>query len=540
MSKNEFYLQHIQNYIDGTSSIQDMEIEDHILECIFVFRPELRPKPKLLFSDIWNHDQTSKKDTQKKDTQKKDIEDYDKKELYGEENITLIMDNSHITPKLQIDDILSLVQEGPLFASKEGVETSKNSFVEEEQSGDIIDFSSLKQQSLQKETISKQENVSKQSSITKKQKFSWGIWTSIAVAASVTLIVLPTNIWKQQEDIQTTPSFSRGNSIPSQESKQIEYPEKYRKEGDKINSKTLKGFGGDAESEEQTDEERTIETTQFHEQPKQEHKTKTSNPNDETSMSDETIISSKPSKSIQQSQKSKKRSMPISQSRANLPQKISSDQEEQDETRAFENSEYDEDIVIDAQRVVSMEPQPQTVISTEQQAFETRKVAEEIIEGATEEIADETSMFVSKNSIPASDAFEEERVERKQEVFSRSRLKRDISKEATPPSSAELDNLELKSEDLELKSEDPSLYFNMRIQIQDASGQIELNVSELFFEHVDGRIFPYKDVNQNWVFSVPPNLSGVFVCKGVKSDILFVKNQYVCLWTPQKLICTEP
>ena len=496
MSNNEFYLQHIQNYIDGTSSLQDMEIEDHILECIFVFRPELRPKPKLLFSDIWNKYQLSKKNVQN------DIQDLDVKEYHEEDNISLILDNFHITPKLQIDDILSSVQEGPLSTSKK----------EGEERGQIINFSSEKQ-SFEDETISKQGNVSKESSITKEQKFSWGIWTSIAIAASTILIVLPTNIWIQQEEIQTAPSFSSGNSIPKQEAKHLEYRENLPENRDEKHFETKESFDETIENEE------TTETMQF---------------NDfETEKSDrveETSISLQPSKSVQQLPKSKKRSIPTSQSHTNIPQKKSSHPIEQEDTTVRNNSENDEEMVIDDQQVLSMSPRSQSVISMEQQVFETRRVAEEIIEGATEEIAEETIMDVSRNSISPSDSFEEERVERKQEVFSRGRSKRDVSKEASPSVPA-LDNL---------ASAPLSPYLNMRIQIQDASGPLELNVSELFFEHVEGRIVPYKDVQQNWVFSVPSNLSGVFVYNGVKSDLLLVKHQYICILTTQKLTCKEP
>ena len=83
------------------------------------------------------------------------------------------------------------------------------------------------------------------------------------------------------------------------------------------------------------------------------------------------------------------------------------------------------------------------------------------------------------------------------------------------------------------------MYVQMRLQVQNVSGFMDLHVSELSFEHAEGNIVPFKDINHQWVFSVPPDISGTFVIKGVKSNLVSVKQQYICVWDAQKVICNE-
>ena len=115
MSDNELYLQHIQNYIDGKTFSSRYGHCD-IKECIFVFRPELRPKPKLLFSEVWKSYQNAQNTFQNNE----------KQEYLPEENITFILEHSHIKPKLLIDDIFVSLQEGLWFYQKNKKENPIN------------------------------------------------------------------------------------------------------------------------------------------------------------------------------------------------------------------------------------------------------------------------------------------------------------------------------------------------------------------------------------------------------------------------------
>ena len=102
-------LRNLQRFIDGKTAIDDINVEPSIIEIIFVFRPELSPKPKVFIDEIWNT--TQRTNLCNEERQDSIIQDDDS--IVGGVTGVLFHKEAHI-PNLNIEDILSSVKEGPL------------------------------------------------------------------------------------------------------------------------------------------------------------------------------------------------------------------------------------------------------------------------------------------------------------------------------------------------------------------------------------------------------------------------------------------
>ena len=80
----------LQRFIDGEICLDELSIDKDVLEGIFVLRPELSPKPKVLIDKVWN-DYQSKVET---------------RDLYEIESM-LILEPDLPLPNVKIEDILS-------------------------------------------------------------------------------------------------------------------------------------------------------------------------------------------------------------------------------------------------------------------------------------------------------------------------------------------------------------------------------------------------------------------------------------------------
>ena len=178
----------LQRFIDGEISLDELSIEKDVLEGLFVIRPELSPKPKVLIDEVWM-DSQGKIET-------KDFE---------EDDSMLILDRPLPLPNVKIEDILSSLENGPLI---------KNTSVDK----DVFENQIPKQ----KETFgfdpnqnNRSSNVIEFASANKKaeqfQNNRWQLWVGALVAASVLFIMVPISILNSYESSIQNPTFSQNS-----------------------------------------------------------------------------------------------------------------------------------------------------------------------------------------------------------------------------------------------------------------------------------------------------------------------------------------
>ena len=330
------------------------------------------------------------------------------------------------------------------------------------------------------------------------------MWTSILIAACILFMILPSNIWFQKDSIETTPSFSEGASeyIESDEYINSEKEETLRYQGKK-----------DMENKDTEEQIPNLIKESSHVSPK-----------NESLLAEEKELR-KPSSQIKNSNKrSLSHSMPSVQKENGIASSSVQEHKIYDQgTGNVDNnvgivSQNEEQFLENVDQVNTPSAIPMQEMDFEQSiAVESWVQPEEVMRDDRIISTDSSGTTYADKSIEA------------RESSTRNRAKRKSAK-----------TISQSTDDLDSVADGSIFYLQMKLQIRDVSGMMELDASDLVFAYVDGNIVPYKDLNNQWVFSVPSGVSGSFIVKGVKSDILVVQSQYTCLWERQKLICKEP
>ena len=488
--------QKLQRFIDGEICLDELSIDKDVLEGLFVLRPELAPKPKVLIDKVWAEHQNKTETSE-----------------FSESESMLILDRPLPLPNVNIEDILSSLENGPLvkdtsvdkdiFENKVPKQNETFGFGANQNNpnSNIIEFA---------EANKRAEQL---------QNNRWQLWVGALVAASVLFIMVPSSILNSYESSIQSPTFS-------QNSEKIE-----------LNNVRFKKL-----------QEDDIPKSAFEQE---------SVPEDNIP-----IQKQQPERSLKPKSKKtkarKKKTIPSFTSET-LPKKFES-RSSNEVVPEKKQKDLDEEISLVPTNIIREEI-PSELKITKEVKLESTSIANDSLDALSDnydldigDMSEERSTYIEYTD----DNIEEIDIVARQEKRPSKRSRNDLrskrrSQSSTmtiaqdapaPPEGLIAEDRAVESESERITEEKELLEKQnitsnvlIKIQIYDVSGSLNTSATDISFQYGTQSIIPYKSTDGFWVFSMPESTVGKLVVGNIQSDVFLAKEQHICRMADQKLIC---
>lgn len=482
----------LQRFIDGEICLDELSIDKDVLEGIFVLRPELSPKPKVLIDKVWS-DYQSKVET---------------RDLYEIESM-LILDPHLPLPNVKIEDILSSLENGPLI---------KDSSIDK----DIFDRNTTKQ----KETFgvvasdkdSQSENVIEFAAANKKaeqlQNNRWQLWGGILVAASVLFIMVPSTILNSHESSISSPTFSQNSETIESNDVRVNNPK------EKLKPKSS------FEQEAFLDQNASIPAQQPKRSSKQKYK---------------------------KTKSRKKKNIPNISTEA-PPAKLDS-RSSNEVVPEKKQIDLDEEIPLVPANIIREETSSEAILAKEVD-LKSPSVANESVDALSDNYEQDIGDVYEERSTQIEyieDSIEEIDIVTRQEKRSLKRSRNDFgskrrvknsprtfAENAPAPTNITVEDRVAESERITediLNEQSMASNVLIKIQIYDSSGSLHMSSTDIRFQYGTQEVIPYKTTDGFWVFSMPEITIGKLIVGNIQSEAFLAKDQHVCRMVDQKLMC---
>lgn len=477
----------IQGFLDGKVCLDDLSIDKDVLEVLFVFRPELAPKPKVFIDDIWI-EYKSKIETGQ----------------FDESDSMLILERPLPLPNIKIEDILSSLEKGPLV--KEEIMSESKLVVKKIPKQNETNIFDLNQNNINSDTTAFPE-ANKRTEQT--QSSRWQLWSVALVAASVLLILVPS--LNSYESSSQHPSLSKVSEKPVL--------------GNAIENKP--------NTSESTLEENSIVSTKKSKQSILERSSSPKSKKTETrkekvipNISTETLSENIEPRSSEEVFSEKKQT----DFEVEIPL-VSTNNEE----------DVKSELIITKDVGVPVTGTPDDALannynldagdtyeksSTQRKRIEEKDVALKQKRRPSKRSRDD---FVGKRrSKSSSHATDTEVSSFTEELIFEKSIARGEQEKVT-------EGNDVLEKQLEYQNRNSNVL--MTIQIYNASDSLIISAADISFQYGTQNVIPYKSTEGLWIFSVPVNTVGKLVIGDMKSGEFLARDQHICKMVDQRLMC---